>query len=149
MIDHHGVFLLVAALCAVITLILLIAVFKLNPFIVLFLTSLALAVVAGMPVQAIVHSFEVGTGNTLGHIAIVVGLGTMLGKMMAESGASDRIAQTLIQLFGEKHIPWSMMCVGLIVGLPVFFEVGFVLLIPIAFTVARRTRTSLIMVGLP
>jgi gluconate:H+ symporter, GntP family len=72
MIDHHGVFLLIAALCAVITLILLIAVFKLNPFIVLFLTSLALAVVAGMPVQAIVHSFEVGLGNTLGHIAIVV-----------------------------------------------------------------------------
>ena len=87
----------------------------------------------------IVSSFETGTGNTLGHIAIVVGLGTMLGKMMAESGASDRIAETLIQLFGERRVPWSMMCASLIVGLPVFFEVGFVLLVPIAFTVARRT----------
>jgi len=149
MIDHHGVFLLVAALCAVITLILLIAVFKLNPFIVLFLTSLALAVVAGMPVQAIVHSFEVGLGNTLGHIAIVVGLGTMLGKMMAESGGADRIAFTLIRLFGPKNIHWAMVLIGFVVGLPVFFEVGFVLLIPIAFTVARRTQSSLVFVGLP
>src|SRR5271169_6941151 len=149
MIDHHGVFLLIAALCAVITLILLIAVFKLNPFIVLFLTSLALAVVAGMPVQAIVHSFEVGLGNTLGHIAIVVGLGTMLGKMMAESGGADRIAFTLIRLFGPKNIHWAMVVIGFVVGLPVFFEVGFVLLIPIAFTVARRTGSSLVLVGLP
>ena len=103
----------------------------------------------GMPLGSIVSSFETGMGNTLGHIAIVVGLGTMLGKMMAESGASDRIADTLIQPFGERRVPWSMMCAGLIVGLPVFFEVGFVLLVPIAFTVARRTRTSLILVGLP
>jgi GntP family gluconate:H+ symporter len=102
-----------------------------------------------MPLGSIVSSFETGTGNTLGHIAIVIGLGTMLGKMMAESRASDRIAETLIQLFGEKRVPWSMMCAGLVVGLPVFFEVGFVLLVPIAFTVARRTRTSLILVGLP
>ena len=115
----------------------------------LMLVSLALAIVTGMPLGTIVSSFETGTGNTLGHIAIVVGLGTMLGKMMAESGASDRIAETLIQLFGERRVPWSMMCAALVVGLPVFFEVGFVLLIPIAFTVARRTRTSLILVGLP
>jgi gluconate:H+ symporter, GntP family len=149
MLDSHGVFLLMAAASAVIGLILLISVGKLNPFLSLMVVSLALAAATGMPLGTIVSSFETGTGNTLGHIAIVVGLGTMLGKMMAESGASERIAQTLIQLFGEKHIPWSMMCAGLIVGLPVFFEVGFVLLIPIAFTVARRTRTSLIMVGLP
>jgi gluconate:H+ symporter, GntP family len=149
MLDSHGVFLLIAAASAVIGLILLIVVGKLNPFLSLMVVSLALAAATGMPLGTIVSSFETGTGNTLGHIAIVVGLGTMLGKMMAESGASERIAQTLIQLFGEKHIPWSMMCVGLIVGLPVFFEVGFVLLIPIAFTVARRSRTSLIMVGLP
>ena len=149
MLDSHGVFLLIAAASAVIGLILLIAVGKLNPFLSLMVVSLALAAATGMPLGTIVSSFETGTGNTLGHIAIVVGLGTMLGKMMAESGASERIAETLIQLFGEKHIPWSMMCAGLIVGLPVFFEVGFVLLIPIAFTVARRSRTSLIMVGLP
>jgi GntP family gluconate:H+ symporter len=149
MIDSHGLFLLIAAASAVIGLVLLIAVGKLNPFLSLLVVSLALAAATGMPLGNIVSSFETGTGNTLGHIAIIVGLGTMLGKMMAESRASDRIAETLIQLFGEKRVPWSMMCAGLVVGLPVFFEVGFVLLVPIAFTVARRTRTSLILVGLP
>ncbi len=149
MLDSHGLFLLLAAASAVIALILLIAAVKLNAFLSLMMVSLGLAVATRMPLENIVASFENGTGDTLGHIAIVVGLGTMLGKMMAESGASDRIAETLIHLFGERRVPWSMMCAALIVGLPVFFEVGFVLLIPIAFTVARRTRTSLILVGLP
>jgi GntP family gluconate:H+ symporter len=149
MIDHHSIFLLASAFVAVIGLIVLIAVFKLNPFITLFLTSLALAVVTGMPLSTVIHSFEAGLGGTLGHIAIIVALGTMLGKMMAESGGADQIAYTLIRFFGEKYIHWAMVVIGLIVGLPAFFEVGFVLLIPIAFTVARRTRTSLILVGLP
>jgi GntP family gluconate:H+ symporter len=124
-------------------------VFKLNPFITLLVTSLALAIATGMAPAAIVHSFEAGVGATLGHIAIVVALGTMLGKMMSESGGADQIAHTMIRFFGEKRIHWAMMLIGLVVGLPAFFEVGFVLLIPIAFTVARRTRTSLILVGLP
>jgi gluconate:H+ symporter, GntP family len=149
MIDPHSAFLLVSALAAVICLILLVAVLKLNPFITLFLVSLALAVTTGMPFSSVIHSFEVGVGSTLGHIAIIVALGTMLGKMMAESGGADQIAYTLIQLFGEKNVPWAMMAIGLVVGLPAFFEVGFVLLIPIAFTVARRTQTSLVLVGLP
>jgi GntP family gluconate:H+ symporter len=149
MFDPHSIFLLGAALCSVIGLIVLVAVAKLNPFIALLLTSLFLAIVAGMPFATIVHSFEVGVGATLGHIAIVVALGTMLGKMMAESGAANQIAYTLIRIFGEKRIHWAMVVIGLVVGLPAFFEVGFVLLIPIAFTVARRTKTSLIMVGLP
>lgn len=149
MIDHHSLFLLISALVSVIGLILLIAVAKLNPFITLLVISLALAFVTGMQPTAIVHSFEAGLGGTLGHIAVVVALGTMLGKMMAESGGADQIAFTLIRLFGEKYIHWAMVVIGLIVGLPAFFEVGFVLLIPIAFTVARRTRTSLVLVGLP
>jgi gluconate:H+ symporter, GntP family len=149
MIDSHSIFLLVAAAVAVVVLILLIAVVKLNPFITLFVTSLALAAVAGMPLATVVHSFEAGLGGTLGHIAIVVALGTMLGKMMAESGGADRIAHTLIRVFGERRIDWAMMAIGLLVGLPAFFEVGFVLLIPIAFTIARRSGTSLVLVGLP
>jgi gluconate:H+ symporter, GntP family len=148
-IDHHSIFLLVSAMISVIVLVLLIAVFKLNPFITLFLTALSLAVVTGMPAAAIVKSFETGVGGALGHIAIVVALGTMLGKMMAESGGADQIAFTLIRFFGEKNIPWAMMVIGLLIGLPAFFEVGFVLLVPVAFTVARRTGTSLILVGLP
>lgn len=145
----HGTTLLLAALFAVILLIVLIARYKANPFIALMAVSIALGMVARMPLQTIVHSFESGVGGTLGHIAIVVGLGTMLGKMMAESGGADQIAHTLIGLFGEKRVPWAMVAIGFLVGLPVFFEVGFVLLIPIAFTVAKRTRTSLILVGLP
>src|SRR5580692_4888038 len=149
MIDPHSLFLISAAFIAVVGLIVLITVYKLNPFITLLVTSLALAAVTGMPLSTVVHSFETGMGGTLGHIAIVVALGTMLGKMMAESGGADQIANTLIRFFGEKRIDWAMMVIGLVIGLPAFFEVGFVLLIPIAFTVARRTKTSLILVGLP
>ncbi len=149
MMDAHSVFLIGSAFVAVVGLIVLIVVFKLNPFITLLLTSLALAVVTGMPLTTVVHSFEAGVGATLGHIAIVVALGTMLGKMMAESGGADQVAHTLIDWFGEKRVHWAMMVIGLVIGLPAFFEVGFVLLIPIAFTVARRTGTSLILVGLP
>ncbi len=147
--DSHSLFLLIAAATSVVGLILMIAVAKINPFISLLLASLALAVAAGMPLHRVIHSFEAGLGGTMGHIAIVVALGTMLGKMMAESGGADRIAFTLIRFFGEKYIHWAMMVIGLIIGLPAFFEVGFVLLIPIAFTVAQRTRTSLVLVGLP
>ncbi len=149
MIDPHSLFLLVSALVSVLCLVVLVAVFKLNPFLTLFLVSLGLAAVVGMPLGTVVHSFELGVGATLGHIAVVVALGTMLGKMMAESGGADRIAYTLIRVFGEKRVPWAMMVIGLIVGLPAFFEVGFVLLIPIAFTIARRTGTSFILIGLP
>ncbi|HEY1767387.1 MAG TPA: gluconate:H+ symporter [Terracidiphilus sp.] len=148
-IDSHSVFLLIAALVSVLGLIFLVAVVKLNPVITLLVTALSLAVVAGMPLPTVIHSFETGVGGVLGHVAIIVGLGTMLGKMMAESGASDRIAYTLIRAFGEKNVPWAMVTIALIVGLPAFFEVGFVLLVPILFTVARRTNTSLVLAGLP
>ena len=145
----HGSMLLVYAVIAIALLILLITRYKVYPFLVLIIVSLLLGLVSGMPMATIVKSFETGNGNTLGHIAIVVGLGTMLGKMMAESGGAERIATTLIDKFGEKNIHWAMMVVAIIVGLPVFFEVGFVLLIPIAFNVARRTNKSLLLVGLP
>jgi gluconate:H+ symporter, GntP family len=148
-IDPHSMFLLIAALISVLGLIVLVAVVKLNPVITLIVTALALAVVAGMPLATVMHSFEVGVGGVLGHIAIIVALGTMLGKMMAESGASDRIAFTLIRFFGEKNVPWAMVTIALIVGLPAFFEVGFVQLVPILFTVARRTNTSLVLAGIP
>jgi GntP family gluconate:H+ symporter len=149
MSDPHNIFLIVSALVAVVGLVVLITAAKLNPILGLILASLSLGLVAGMPPSTVVQSFELGVGAILGHIAIIVALGTMLGKMMAESGAADSIAHTLIRVFGEKNIHWAMALVGLIVGLPAFFEVGFVLLVPIVFTVARRTGTSLVLVGLP
>ncbi len=140
--------LLVCALGAVIALILLIAQFKLHPFIALVGVSLAMGITAGMPLANTVKAFQDGVGITLGFIAVVVGLGTMLGKMMAESGAATRIATTLIGRFGEQRVHWAIMIVAFIVGIPVFFQVGFVLLVPLVFTLARRTGTSLIKVGL-
>lgn len=145
----QGGMLLVYTLIAIVALIVMIAKFRIYPFLVLIIVSLGLALAVGMPMDGIVKSYEAGTGKTLGHLAIVIALGTMLGKMMAESGGAERIAITLIKWFGEKHIHWAMMFIALIVGLPVFFEVGFVLLIPIAFNIAKRTGKSLLIVGLP
>jgi GntP family gluconate:H+ symporter len=141
--------LLLYALLAVITLIVLIARFKLHPFVALVSVSLAMGIASGMTPGVAVKSFQDGVGNVLGFIAIVVALGTMLGKMMAESGAATRIAITLIDLFGEPRVHWAIMFVAFIVGIPVFFQVGFVLLIPLVFTIARRTGMSLIKIGIP
>jgi len=141
--------LLLYALGAVVALIVLIARFKLHPFIALITVSLALGIVAGMPFGAVVKAFQDGVGTVLGFIAIVVGLGTMLGKMMAESGAATRIATALIARFGETRVHWAIMVVGFIIGIPVFFQVGFVLLIPLVFTIARRSGLSLVKIGIP
>jgi GntP family gluconate:H+ symporter len=144
-----GLSLLVYAAVAIIALIVLIARYRLNPFVVITLVSIGLALVAGMPATGIVASYEAGVGKTLGHIALVVALGTMLGKMMAESGGAEQVARTMINRFGERNAHWAMVCIAFVVGLPLFFEVGFVLLVPIAFTVARRVGVSILMVGLP
>src|SRR3981081_1026931 len=141
--------LLLLALLAVGALVVLIAHFKLHPFIALVSVSLAMGVVAGMPPAAAVKAFQDGGGNTLRFIAVVVGLGTMLGKMMAESGAATRIATTLIDLFGERRVHWAIMFVALIVGIPGFSQGGCVLLVPLVFTSPRRTGLSLVKTGIP
>jgi GntP family gluconate:H+ symporter len=101
-----------------------------------------------MDLTAVVRAFQDGVGGALGFIAVVVGLGTMLGKIMAESGAATRIATTLIRRFGEPRVHWAIMMVAFILGIPVFFQVGFVLLVPLVFTIARRTGMSLVKLGL-
>ncbi|MFL5593533.1 MAG: SLC13 family permease, partial [Gemmatimonadaceae bacterium] len=141
--------LLLFAFLAIVVLITLIARFKVHPFIALVLVSLAMGVTAGMSPTAAIKAFQDGVGNVLGFIAIVVGLGTMLGKVMAESGAATRIATTLIAAFGEARVHWAIMIVAFIVGIPVFFQVGFVLLVPLVFTIARSTGMSLIKIGIP
>lgn len=141
--------LLLLAFGAVVGLIVLIARFKLHPFVALIAVSLTLGIAAGMPFGAVVKAFQDGVGGVLGFIAIVVGLGTMLGKLMAESGGATRIATTLITLFGESRVHWAIMFVAFIVGIPVFFQVGFVLLIPLVFTIARRSGLSLVKIGIP
>ncbi|WGS47917.1 GntP family permease (plasmid) [Burkholderia sp. JSH-S8] len=141
--------LLIDALIAIIGLILLITRFRIHPFVALTLASGFLGLISGMPVAKIVQSFQDGFGGVLGFVGVVLGLGTMLGKMMAESGGADRIARTLIDAFGKERVQWAMMCAAFLVGIPLFFEIGFVLLIPLVFIVARRTGVPLIKVGIP
>lgn len=149
MTDAHSMLLLWSAAAAVVGLVVLIAWVRLNPFITLTVCSLGLAIAAGIPLPKVVASFEGGLGATLGHVAVVVALGTMLGKMLAESGAAERIAQTLIDAFGPRHIAWAMLCAGILVGIPVFFEVALVLLMPLAYNVAKKTGQSLVVTLLP
>jgi GntP family gluconate:H+ symporter len=141
--------LLLYGLAAVVALIVLIARFKLHPFVALIVVSLGMGAAAGMPLGSVVKAFMDGVGGVLAFIAVVVGLGTMLGKMMAESGGATRIANTLIARFGERRVHWAIMFVAFIVGIPVFFQVGFVLLIPLVFTIARRSGLSLVKIGIP
>ncbi|KXV33913.1 permease DsdX [Gluconobacter thailandicus] len=142
-------FAILLATAAIVAVVVLIARFRLNPFIVLFSVSLLLALCAGMPPNQVVASFEAGAGHVLGHVGTIIALGTMLGKMLAESGGADRIALTISERAGRQRIDWAMMVIGLLVGLPVFFEVGVVLLFPLAFVLAARTDTSILRVALP
>ncbi|MEO5815518.1 MAG: gluconate:H+ symporter [Gemmatimonadaceae bacterium] len=145
----QGNLLLIYAAAAIVLLVILIAKFRLNPFVTLVIVSLTLGIAVGMPMNTIVKAFETGVGNALGHVAMVIALGAMLGKMLAESGGADTIAQTVIRVFGPRNVHWAMGCVAFIVGLPVFWDVGFVLLVPIAFTIAKRTGASMVLVGIP
>ncbi|NHO33368.1 GntT/GntP/DsdX family permease [Acetobacter fallax] len=122
---------------------------RFSPFIALFLVSICLGLIAGMPPEKTVSAFEAGVGHVLGHVAPVIALGTMLGKMLAESGGADVIALTIGRLAGRGRADWGMMAVGLLIGLPVFFEVGFVLLIPLAVVMARQANVKLISIALP
>ncbi|KIL37616.1 permease DsdX [Cohnella kolymensis] len=145
----HNLTLIIWALVCIVFLVVLIAKYKWNPFVTLLISSLLLGFLAGMSSPDIIKAVTSGLGGTLGTIAIVIGLGTMLGKMMAESGGAERIATTLVDKFGEKRVHWAMMIVGFVVGIPVFFEVGVILLIPIVFIVARKTKMSLLQIGIP
>jgi gluconate:H+ symporter, GntP family len=145
----HNLTLIIWALLCIVFLVVLIAKYKWNPFVTLLISSLLLGFLAGMSSPDIIKAVTSGLGGTLGTIAIVIGLGTMLGKMMAESGGAERIATTLVDKFGEKRVHWAMMIVGFVVGIPVFFEVGVILLIPIVFIVARKTKMSLLQIGIP
>lgn len=140
---------LLLAVMAICIVVFLIERTKLNPFLALFIASMLLGFAAGMPAAKVVTSFEGGAGQVLGQIASVIALGTMLGKMLEVSGGADRIAMTVVSLAGPKRLDWAMMVIGLLVGLSVFFTVGFVILVPLAFSIARRTGTPLLHVALP
>ncbi len=140
---------LVVITLGILLLFLLILVVRLNAFIAFILVGLAIGIGQGMELNAIVESIEKGIGNTLGFLVMILGLGAMLGKLVAESGAAQKITNGLIQLFGVKNTRMAVMLTGFIVGVTMFYSVGFVILVPLVFTVAAATGLSLISIALP
>ena len=140
---------MVWALLGIATVVVLITAFKVHPFIALILGSGVVGLGSGLAAADVIKNFETGFGTTLGGVGILVALGTMLGKLLADSGGADRIVDTIVGRAGERRLPWAMALIAMIVGIPLFFEVGVVLLIPVIFLVARRANTSIIRVGIP
>ncbi|WP_057509980.1 gluconate:H+ symporter [Staphylococcus simulans] len=140
---------LITVVIGILILLALIIVLKLNTFISLIITSMVTALMLGMPLDKVVETVEKGMGSTLGHIAIIFGLGAILGKLLSDGGGATRIADTLIDKFGEKHVQWAMVVAAFVIGIALFFEVGLVLLVPLVFTLAKRTKVSPLKIGLP
>jgi gluconate:H+ symporter, GntP family len=140
---------LVIVAIGILALLLLIMGFKLNTFISLIIVSFGVALALGMPLEEIVKTIEAGLGGTLGHLALIFGLGAMLGKLIADSGGAQRIAMTLVNKFGEKNIQWAVVAASFIIGVALFFEVGLVLLIPIVFAISRELKISILYLGIP
>ncbi|WP_085994355.1 gluconate:H+ symporter [Oceanobacillus senegalensis] len=130
-------------------LLLLITKFELDTFISLIITAFLVALALGMPLEDIVGSIESGMGGTLGSIALIFGFGAILGRLVADAGGAQRIAVTLINKFGEKHIQWAVVIASFIIGIALFFEVGLVLLIPIIFQIAKQLKVSPLYLGIP
>jgi Gnt-I system high-affinity gluconate transporter len=136
-------------LISIALLVILIVWAKLNPFLAFLISSIVAGFLLGLPADQIAGSVQKGMGGLLGDLVVVIVMGAMLGKLVAESGAAQRIAGFLMKLFGKNRITWAMSLTGLIVGIPLFYNVGFVLLVPLAFTVAYQYRLSAVYVGIP
>jgi Gnt-I system high-affinity gluconate transporter len=130
-------------------LVVLILVLRLNAFISFVLASILIGLAEGMPLEKAVTSVETGIGNTLGFLVIIIGFGAMLGKLIAESGAAQKITTRIINIFGIKRVQLALMLTGFIIGVPLFYDVGFVIMMPIVFTVAFSAELPLLYVGLP
>lgn len=141
--------LIMVALAGIFLLLFLVIRTKLHAFVALLLVSLLVGVAAGMPLGEVINSIQNGMGGTLGFVAVVVGLGAMFGKMLEVSGGAERLAATMISKFGEDKAQWALGVTGFIVAIPVFFDVGFIILVPIVYGLARKTGKSLLHYGIP
>ncbi|RLQ95382.1 GntT/GntP/DsdX family permease [Falsibacillus albus] len=141
--------LIIVALAGVCLLLFLVIRTKLHAFVALMLVSLLVGIAADMPLSGVLASIQNGMGGTLGFVAVVVGLGAMLGRMLEVSGGAERLAQSLIDKFGENRAQWALGIAGFIVAVPVFFDVGFIILVPIIYGLARKTGKSLLYYGIP
>ncbi len=140
---------LLIVVLGIVILLVLILVFKLNSFLAFVIVSLGVALAEGMGLNEAVASIEKGIGDTLGILVLILGLGAMLGKLVADSGAAQRITSRLVQAFGIGRVQWALMLTAFIVGIPLFYDVGFVIMMPIVFAVVASTGVPLLYVGLP
>jgi GntP family gluconate:H+ symporter len=145
----HDWFLVACAAGTVLLLLLLIAKVRLHAALALAAAALGLGVASGMPLRQVPLSFTAGVGNLMGHIAIVLGLGAVLGRLLAGSGGATALGKALVDVCGKAGLPWALLGMGILVGMPVFFEVGLVLLMPIVAEAARRSGRPPILVGMP
>ena len=148
-VTHSSWFLLTCAAGTVLLLLILIARVRFHPALALAVSAFALGIVSGMPLSKVPASFTAGVGSLMGHIAIVLGLGAILGRLLADSGGAASLGGTLVERCGPRLLPWALLGLGILVGMPVFFEVGLVLMMPIIAAAAHRSRRPAILVGLP
>lgn len=139
----------IAVLAGIAVIVLLITVFKLHAFLALTLGSLALGAFAGAPLDKVITSFTAGLGSTVAGVGVLIALGAILGKLLADSGGADQIVDTILAKAGGRAMPWAMVLIASVIGLPLFFEVGIVLLIPVVLLVAKRGNYSLMRIGVP
>ena len=141
--------LLIIAAVGVALLLVLVLKFKFQPFLALTGVSIIVALAAGIPAADLVKTIEAGMGSTLGHIAIIIALGAMIGRIIEVSGGAKSLATTLINKFGTKRTPLALTVTGFLLGIPVFFEVGVIILMPLAYGVARKAKRPLLIFALP
>lgn len=139
---------LIIFICIVI-LVLLITWAKLNALLAFLVVSIAAGLLLGIPFDKVIGSVEKGMGDTLGGLVIIIAFGAMLGKLVADSGAAQKIASVMMKAFGEKYIQWALVVTGFIIGIPLFYGVGFVLLIPLIFSVVYQYKLPAVYIGLP
>jgi GntP family gluconate:H+ symporter len=145
----HDTWLVAWALVGIAVIVLLITRSKVHPFIALIVGSGVVGLASGLSAPDVIKQFENGFGSTLGGVGILVALGTMLGKLLADSGGADRIVNTILGWGSGGRLPWAMTLIAMIIGIPLFFEVGVVLLMPVIILMTRRSHTSIIRVGIP
>ncbi|HBN04596.1 MAG TPA: gluconate permease [Bacteroidales bacterium] len=141
--------LLIAAAIGILLLLFLIIKFKLHPVISMMIAAMVIGIGAGMPLELITETVETGVGKTLQGIALLVGLGSMFGGILEASGGAQKVAQTLIEKLGQKKAGWALGITGLVIGMTVFFEAGVVILVPLAFNVAKKTKKSTLTYVIP
>ncbi|MCB5909561.1 GntP family permease [Streptomyces pinistramenti] len=139
----------IAVLAGIAVIVLLITKFKLHAFLSLIIGSLVLGAVAGAPLDKAIASFSAGLGDTVAGTGVLIALGAILGKLLADSGGADVIVDTILARASRRSMPWAMVLIACVVGLPIFFEVGIVLLIPVVLLVAKRGNFSLMRIGIP